>query len=410
MEHVRDVAAIAAGELRSLLRDRHTVIYSVLVPFLLYPALFVGMTQVVAIVKGAQERRIARVGLSGLDQAMEHRFRDLKIEVIPTPLPEGQEAESAESWIKSGAVDAVVRKSPGDGPAEVYLSGASEASNAAGDRIRKAFQERREEVLLARANSIGKGKEFLETLEVDSADLASTERRILEALARVIPILLVLMTAIGTFYPALEATVAERERATVETTLLFPVSRTVLMAGKFLPVAALSLLSVILNFASMGGALWFFFLQYRSDFRPEIPSAEAVFMVLAGAILLALLLSAVELAVALLARSFKEGQSYLGTVLLVAMIPGFAAAISEGSLNSGLALVPVVNLAVLVRDAVRERLEILPAAIALISSVVYAALAILAAGRLAERETVLLGSPAATPRRRKILAGLWGNR
>jgi len=53
---IRGAATIAAGETRSLLRDRQTLLYSILAPFILYPALLIGTAQVLTIVKGAQER------------------------------------------------------------------------------------------------------------------------------------------------------------------------------------------------------------------------------------------------------------------------------------------------------------------------------------------------------------------
>lgn len=411
--NLRDVITISLTEMRSLLRDRHTLVYSVLIPFLLYPVLLIGTGQAIIIARGAQERRISRVAL--LDREAFPRMaacltgkeKDRLELVDPTGEASRASSRMIDGWIDRRELDAVVVPSRGPGDslrAEILYKDTSDASSTARERLEQALDDFGAERLKERARALGQDEGFLDTLDVRMVNLVPLERRIQEAIARVVPLLLVLMIAIGAFYPALDVTVGERERGTIETTLLVPVKRTTLVLGKFLPVVGFSILSAMLNFLSMAMAFQIFLYQVKPEFY--LPAIAPVFVVviLGGILLLAFLSSAVMLAVSLLARSFKEGQSYLGAILLVSMAPGLAASIPEVPLNVPLALTPIMNLALLVRDAFLEKLDPAMGLLALVASALYAALAIQVASHLTRRETVLLGAPAATVSRRGLLA------
>jgi sodium transport system permease protein len=407
---LRGAAAIAAGETRSLLRDRQTLLYSILIPFVLYPALCIGAVQVLFIVKGAQERRVARTALlpgareAGLDARLE---KAAKVRVVPAPGSGGAAGdEKVAAWIREGKIDAAIDAAPSGGGlrVDVLYSGARDASASAREKLDAALDGARDEILRERAAAAGGDEGLLDALDIRAFDVTPPRRQLRDVLARLAPLLLVIMAAIGAFYPALDATVGERERSTLETTLILPVGRGALAAGKFIPVAGLAFMAVILNFIGMGIAGWVFFLQFKVGFVPQAPPLSAVAVAAAAAVLLVLLLSGMMLAVALRARSFKEGQSYLGPIRIGAMLPGLAATAPEVILGPAVAAVPVANLALLVRDALLDRLAAVPAAIALGSSALYAAAAVAWAGRLAGRESMLLGRPEAREGRRGPLA------
>ncbi len=411
---LRDVAIICAGEMRSLLRDRHTVVYSVLIPVFLYPTLFLGMVQVVTVAKGASERRVARYALVGEDSVprlAEHLAapseagkRTIRVDLpeapaaVSAPEPETLARGSAAQWIRDGKLDAVVvAQTDGHGHAtvEVLFSSERDASRTARNRLRTALEGFREAELLREATALGADRRLFDVLPVDDFDLTPRSEQLRDALARLAPLLLALMTALGALYPALDSTVGERERGTLETTLIAPVGRTELILGKFLPVMALAIAAALLNFASMAAALWVFFLQAKIDVPLAILTPAAVLSLLAGEAILAFFFGAVMMAAGLFARSFKEGQSYLGPVMLAATLPAFVAAFPEVRLTPLLAAVPVANLSLTLRDSLLGKLDASFGALAVAASALYSALAVWIASRLASKESVLLGQPAA---------------
>jgi sodium transport system permease protein len=405
---LREVWTISSNELRCLLRDRHTLVYSVLMPFLLYPALFIGVTQAVTIARGASERRISHVGIDGPAAPEVTAFLAGRDKFLIAPLPPDwpESFDPAKEWIREGKLDAVVRTATDEGgslAARVLFSDASDGSRSTRERLESALSDLRREKLRERAESLGGGEGLLDVLEIHEQDISPPAKRAWEALARVMPLFLVLMITLGALYPALDATVGERERGTIETTLLEPVDWTALILGKYLPVTALSMLSAALNFTSMGISMWVFFLQAKVDLGSLAIPLDSLLWSSAAAVLIALLIGAVMMSVALFARSFKEGQSYLGAILIAAMIPGFASAIPEVQLGPATVVVPVLNLGLLCRESLRGRLDPAMGLLVLLAAVFHTALALIIASRLIRRETVLLGAPAARPARRGFL-------
>jgi sodium transport system permease protein len=407
-----DVARVSAGELRRFLRDGPTLLYSIGLPLFLYPALFLGLNQVLTLAQGAKERKVAQVGIprtAGETRLAGSFALEKKVRLVAIPDPAGgSAAETAASAIKKKSLDALIdpRFDPaGNLAAEVYYSSARDGSVLARERIEKGFSDFRRAELRRRGVEAGIAEPLLDPPEVRGVDITPPERRLREAMARILPLLLLLMTAIGGLYPALDATVGERERGTIETTLLAPVGRSALIIGKYLPVAALAFLSAALNFTSMSFASWFFLLGAKPDLLGRLIPPAAVAVGLGAAVLLALFLGAVLCAVALFARSFKEGQSYLGPVLLLVVAPGVASAVPDITLTPLLSVTPLLNLALLLRETLEERLDGRFLGLVLVSSVLYTCLAILAASRLIRRETVLLGAPAAPPRRIAAVPG-----
>ena len=70
-------------------------------------------------------------------------------------------------------------------------------------------------------------------------------------LSKILPLVVVIMTMLGAFYPAIDITAGERERGTLETVLSAPIARFDLMTGKVLAVATLATITGALNIVSM---------------------------------------------------------------------------------------------------------------------------------------------------------------
>ena len=67
------------------------------------------------------------------------------------------------------------------------------------------------------------------------------------ALSLLLPMLLIVMSVMGSFFPAVDLTAGEKERTTVETTLVLPVRRLAVQPGKILAVCAASVLATALK-------------------------------------------------------------------------------------------------------------------------------------------------------------------
>jgi sodium transport system permease protein len=159
-----------------------------------------------------------------------------------------------------------------------------------------------------------------------------------------------------------------------------------IIAGKFLAVWTMSLASAAANMASLATTI----TRTLPVDSSAIPTSSYV---LAGLILLpvTMLTSALFLALAVFAKDYKEGQSFLTPVYMALALPGAVTMLPTIQLNAWTTFVPIINIALLVKALLMGEAGAERVFLTLASSALYAALALALAVRVFQREQVLLG-------------------
>ncbi|MEE8386127.1 MAG: CPBP family glutamic-type intramembrane protease, partial [Dehalococcoidia bacterium] len=112
-------------------------------------------------------------------------------------------------------------------------------------------------VFTERITQLAGGRELLRPLTLNTLTTASSAMQFARILAMVVPFLLVTMTVTGAMYPAIDLTAGERERGTLETLAVSPVPVGQIVAGKFIVIVTIAMISTMLNLASMTAMLHF---------------------------------------------------------------------------------------------------------------------------------------------------------
>jgi len=426
--HFTAVWEVACKELRTGFRDRQTTLYALVLPLCMYPVLFWLMIQGFLVVQGKKEHTDVTVGV--VAQALEHVTPDLE-QTLTQQSEDGSEASDAveeddrinvvELQKLGQAADlAAARAWLTDDPAQgeqavrpdavLFLptpSGSEESdptnraqlfydsTRSRSDTARKRIEARLPEVIDARreARAVARGFDPAELtpLSVERHDIAPVEDKGALILSLMLPMLLVMMTVMGAFFPAVDLTAGEKERKTAETTLLLPIPRTAIHQGKILAVSTTAVLATVLNLIALGLSAEHLLasLTRGMDVRIDLPVA-ALLSIVPLAALYTFFVSAVLTGIAGLAASFKEGQALLGPAQMIFIFPAMAVALPGLELNLATAWIPVLNVALAFRAMLLGQglyLEYLLTAVALS---LYAALAIRIAVRLLAHETVLL--------------------
>jgi sodium transport system permease protein len=211
------------------------------------------------------------------------------------------------------------------------------------------------------------------------------------SLASLIPLILILMTITGAVYPAIDLTAGERERGTLEALVAAPIPRRLILVSKFIAVLTVAVLTATLNLIGMLSTVWAFGLDnvFLADTRLTVSMVAQIFVLM---ILFAAFFSAVLLAITSFAKSFKEAQAYLIPVILLSLGPGIAGLMPSISLEGPAAVVPMLNIVLLSRDVMQADVSATAATIAVISTLIYGAVAIVIAARLFGTDAVLYGS------------------
>lgn len=393
-----DIGSVYWKEVRSLVRDRRTVAYSVLLPLFLYPAILWGTIQSLSYVKALEERRVSEVIVldrtedQRLSRYLENQGR-LKISRL-----EEDGAEFPEAALRStGAHVALVYRLDGLAAPEraahatVLYDASRDASTRAKDRVLDALKGWRKRELQDVAEAVGEEEDLHGLLDVVEENLATRQEASGFTASMILPFISMVMMVLGALYPALEVTVAERERGTLETTLVTPTSREAIVMGKFLSVVTFTAFAFLMNAASLGFTLYHLSTQLKGEALGWEVSPSTAIVALAVALLLSAILGALIMLLAFFARTFKEGQTYLTPVYLLAMAPGILLTSPDISLGLGLAFVPLVNLLLVFREALRGQPLGLPSLISFAVSLVYAGLALRGASYLLRRESYVTG-------------------
>lgn len=107
---------------------------------------------------------------------------------------------------------------------------------------------------------------------------------------------------------------------------------------------------------------------------------------------LAVLFAALALAVSLFARTQKEAQTYLAPLVAVVILPAVAGTLPGVELDASLALVPVINVALVFKELVSGEWPWGMLALVFGSTCAYAAAALALCARMFSKETVLFRS------------------
>jgi sodium transport system permease protein len=396
---LRNIGIVYRKELREALRDRRTLISTIVVPILLFPILTVGMGYAAVSLIGQASREPAKIMIVGGEDspAIVDGLKKVRNLVV---LPE---AANYVDLISNKKIRAAVEIPPGlqsaagsqYPPVKIYIYSGDLKSSFAANRIEKFFTDYRDNVARERLSADHLPVSLLRPFDIKQQNVVSDEKVAAETFGGIIPYLVIIMCLTGAMYPAMDLTAGEKERATMETILSSPISRTHLVLGKFLLVLTASLVTAALSVTSMGVSSWLF--QHFQDQSSEsalhitigIGGVLSVFLL---ALPLAVLFSAALITIALFAKSYKEAQSYISPLMVVVIVPAVAAMLPGAELTTRMSLIPILNVSLLCKELISGTYHWNSIAIIFVSTCVYAVVAIFIAIKMFQRESVLFRS------------------
>lgn len=245
--------------------------------------------------------------------------------------------------------------------------------------------------LRARLDTSRLDDDFVRPVRLESGNVATASRQFQGAMGGILPYMLFSFCFFGALYPALDITAGEKERFTLETLLLGPISRAEIAVGKFVVVFLGGLVAAILSTASLIGSITYGLLPPELLARLDL-QVEPMALVLTATLLvpIAAMYAALLLAVGLYARSFKEAQSYTVPLQLILLIPMLVSFIPDLEAKGGLAWVPFVNVAMLLRELLKGETPWMFYGITLASTLVLTVGSLVVASAMFRRESVLL--------------------
>ena len=391
---LRDALVIFRKELRDTLRDRRTLIFVVLLPLVMVPLLGTALTRFM-------ESAAADAASKTLDYALVEDGELPELRAALDSAADFRRVEidsdaSYEDLVGREVLDMVLVVSADDGRhrVEFFFDNAPVMS-----KVKSRVEHMLESVSAARTRAeleaLGLDERartrVLEPVLLIPRGLASERVLMGERTGGMLPYVFILFCFLGALYPAIDLGAGEKERGTLETVLLAPMSRTALVLGKFGVIFTTGLTSTLLGTLSMG--IWLYTQGYaQGGALGAVLSAIGPMELVMIALLMvpiAVVFAAVLLAISIYAKSFKEAQSYMAPLNMLLILPAAVATLPGIELDWRWSMVPIANVSLAMKEVVKGTLEPQYAAVILVSSFALAVALLFLCAAWFRRESVL---------------------
>ena len=434
-------------ELLDVFRDRKAIVMLVLVPLLIYPLIFFGSFAVMTMIQSNMEKGEYDVIVEADDDGNLVR----QIDIYNKEKKKENEKKSDDSAITqndSGSTDslsivsyqeAINRYNNSDNKSEdTYVTGSNHLDNIdallqaeiidvyvsakkdkngkliystrcvssitdsdyAENLIKDVLDELTEEKTKEAITEGGLDAEsIMNPFEIKREDIASQEQSIGSVLGMILPFMLIISLLMGTMYPAIDATAGEKERGTLETLLTLPVKNHEIIIAKFLTVAFMGIVSAFLNMISMAVMILYVVKLMSAEIAGNMgfnlknfhvaTFMPAMIVTVLAVLAFSLFISAVTMCIAAFAKSYKEANNYITPLTLVVMLTGYIGFIPNIELTRNMALCPVANICLMIKELLLFRAEMHSVILVLVSNIVYAIVAIILLSKIYDSESVL---------------------
>ena len=361
-------------ELKELLRDKKTLMFVVALPVLIFPIIFAVMAFISSQAALEADQKVNTYVIINGEYAPE--FTNKVFYHKSFELYKGSKTFNTIEELKAGVT-------AGDIDMGIYLPSNAEDTLDSGeqskwevvfndaksinflfDRVKELAQEYSDVLQAKKLKSFGieesTHKAILIPIEVVKVDTADKRENLGEKIGGFLPYLLIPLVLMGATYPAIDLGAGEKERGTLETLLLTPITRTELVLGKFITLLTTSIASTTITVVSMGCWVAVALAFADLDFIKTAFSTLAVtdlLMIFVLLLPLAAIFSSLALAISIYARTFKEAQNYMAPLSMGVFFPIIISIMPNMELTAKTAFIPVTNVALAIKDIIKGTVD-----------------------------------------------------
>ena len=409
-----NITTVYLKELKDSLRDRRTLISTIVIPTLVMPLMFFGVGKMMSNVMTKTREDIPTVALLGGEDSpgLIRQFRESKrMRVVPVP---GDWKRAISDKQLRVAVELPAQfearlKSGEAPPVKVYYYEGELKSDNGARVLERFLGEVREQAVAERLAASGLPKSAARPFEFRRENVAPPEKVGGNLFGGLVPYLIIILCFTGAMYPAMDLTAGEKERGTMETLLCSPVPRVDIVLGKFLMVLTGSLSAMAFMLLSAGASIAIggtILMGGGASAKVGAAGVAAgksagvipmidplgVLGVLAMVLPVAVLFAALAFTISLFAKSYKEAQSYLGPMIIVVIMPGVVGMLPGIELSAKTAMIPILNLSLVCKEMLSGVWHWDYIGLIFGSSSLYAGVALWLAVKMFDREDVIFRS------------------
>ena len=351
---VQQALIVCRKELTDSLRDRRalaSIVFSIVVGPVLIGFM---MNRIADRQREADDVRIPVLGLERAPALVEWLRQQSGVQVVEGPEDAEQAVRDSREAVVVVIPDDFAERFRASRPAAVQVVADSSRNDTrpSVERVRRLLQQYAAEIGSLRLIVRGVSPAAVQPLTIEDVEVSTAQQRAAQILT-FIPMFIMVAGFVGGMQIATDSTAGERERGSLEPLLVNPAPRAALVTGKWMAAAAAAIVSVCLTTALCAQLTRFLPLE-DMGIRLDLDLSLMGFIVLAAAPM-CLFTASLQAAVATLARSFKEAQTYMGILILAPMLPGIMAALYPVGDAPWMYAVPMLGPYVLLTDVLGGR-------------------------------------------------------
>ena len=393
------VKVIFKKEMIDILRDKKTLFMGIILPIILYPVLMIVMTQILSSSMNSISSKDINIAFSkepssSLISIIDNYDdeTDAKINII--------ESQSYIKELEDGILDAYLEIDENNNIENyyIYINSSKENSSTVSIKLEEILNTYKLSLTERELNNNGLDvNKVLEPIGFETRDVAKTEEIAGFFLGQVLPIILIIGVLLGAIYPAIDSMAGEKERGTLETLFTLPISNLELVMGKYMAVSFCAIVTAVLNILSILLTISYLFLSGSIVEGLEISKFNInelilpIIITLLCVCLFAMVISAVSMCVCSFAKSFKDAQNYITPVMFLVLIPSYVSMIPNMKLDSTTAIIPVVNISLLIKSVLSFNSNIGLIAMVFMSNFTFVILAVILLSKIFNSEEILFG-------------------
>ncbi len=401
---------VTLKELLSTVRDSKAFRASIILPFVMTPLFIIGFPLLFGNLFGGEVQKKQVVGVENIAQ-MPPALRTLlesgeggagvELKAIEKPLEAVQngDVEAAIGIPKTGVPNSAGGKPVG---IQVYVKFSSQKASVVREKINSAINNYSKSLVVQKLASVGLSPDTLEPVKAEAINAETKEESSGGIFAFLFPMFIFLAILGGASTVAVDSTAGEKERGSLEILLVSPVNRLEVVLGKLLAVTLSALFGVVMQVLAfvISGALSPIVLkQFGPSGGSDITALfggnlnlgfSGFFSMFLIGITVALMLSGVLVAICIYARSFKEAQTYLVPLQILAQFVSIGMQFGDFITRSTLLYAtPIIGSTLGILDLVKGKATPEIVAVIVVANLVFAVVTAYFALRNFSKEQVL---------------------
>lgn len=355
-ENLIDSMIIFKKELKNIFSDRRSVISIFLWPFIAMPLILGIIAFVDKYKEESNKRTVFKIFLENRAERDNEVALLLKtrknLEVVESAVPLD---EIAKDPLKIGVV---IEREPKDASkfrVILYYNMARERGTYGLQLLREELTRFNETLASKKLREKGLSSDDLKVINVRTEGVGSSDEgraRMARMLAMLLLYFLIIYLFSGVMAYGIDTVTGEKERGSLAVLLVNQVSRSSIALGKLLYVMIMGMLNGVLNIAGLIFGVYLSTKIYATNqlrFELELRTTDyAVLFVLVS--VMALIVAAIVVLIAAIAKSVREAGSYVSTAYVVAILVGVSTMGVEGAKATPYYLAPLINLVYSIKD------------------------------------------------------------